>query len=256
MKNTNNSITEHETAPATPEPVNRVQEIKREMGTELVSTVATPEPTPSTTEVSKKRFGRIKTLKREELGQALVQEITLRLPSDWFQLYPINTEADEGVVYMVKLLHPDDKEEKMYIVETDVVVAALNLAEKGDFTFAMLTPVENNYTCNVRTYELYPWVDRVGTFGFWPVMVGMEESTLSMNTYLQKKSDINDTHGKWVRHAGKITIPAPPQAVMPDPKWPKEVLNGQIDTLILRAYKGRIIKALESDEARWAAGLI
>jgi len=201
-------------------------------------------------------FGRIKIKKKEELGQVLVQEIPLRLPSDYHQTYPINTEEGEGVVYAVKVSLPAEQEEKTFIVMTDVVERAYVMAEAGDPTFAVLTPVEANLGGTARAYEVYPWVERSGRFGFWPIVVGMEGNERSMGPYKVKKQDIAENVGKWVRRVKDVTIAAPPGSVWSPPKWPKELLDGGLDSLILRAYKGRIIDSLDSEEAKWLAGII
>ena len=200
-------------------------------------------------------FGRIKVKKREELGEALIQEIPRHLPSDYHQIYPINPKEDEGVVYTTKLTLPAEREEKSYIVTTDVVAEAYEMVVAGDLTYAVLTPIEMNMGGNVRAYEMYPWVERSGRFGFWPVVVGMEGNPRSMGPYLVKVQDIAENMGKWVRRVKDVTLPAPPGSVWSDPKWPKELLDGNLDSLILRAYRGLIIDSLESDEAKWLAGI-
>ena len=160
------------------------------------------------------------------------------------------------MVYAVKLTLPAEKEEKAYIILTSVVEEARAKAEAGDATYSILTPVGLRLGGSVREYELHPWVDRSGRFGLWPVIVGMEDNLRSITPYLAKKADIEITKGKWVRRAAGLTIPAPPGSVWSPPKWPRELLNGGLDTLILRAYRGRVIKTLNSDEAKWLAGLI
>jgi hypothetical protein len=225
---------------------------------------AQPEPTPkvpppvsgSTPKAKTGVFGRIKPRKREELGAVVTQEIPLRLPNDYHQLYPINPEEGEGLVYTVKVTLPNEKEEKTYIVLTSIVEEASEQVEAGDPTFAILTPVELHLGGAVRAFEMHPWVERSGRFGFWPIVVGMADSPRSMAPYQVKQADIDDHQGKWVRRNGGVTIAAPPNTVWSPPKWPEELLNGGIDTLILRAYRGRIIESLDSTEAKWLAGLI
>jgi hypothetical protein len=201
-------------------------------------------------------FGRIKPRRREELGAVVTQEIPLRLPNDYHQLYPIDTEDGEGVVYTVKITLPAEKEEKTYIVLTSIVEEARERAENDDPTFAILTPVELHLGGAARAFEMHPWVERSGRFGFWPIVVGMEDNPRSMAPYQAKLADINDHQGKWARRTGGITTSAPPNTVWSAPKWPEELLNGGLDALILRAYRGRVIESLDSTEAKWLAGLI
>jgi hypothetical protein len=201
-------------------------------------------------------FGRIKPRKREELGAVLTQEIPLRLPSDYHQVFPIDVDGGEGVVYSIKVALPAEQEEKTYIIHSAVVEEALNRTEAGDPTFAVLTPIDFNLGGTVRAYEMYPWVERSGRFGFWPVVVGIKDNPRSMAPYLIRRIDIEENKGLWIRRTRGITIAAPPGSVWSPPKWPEAILNGGIDNLVLRAYNGRVISSLDSDEAKWLAGII
>jgi hypothetical protein len=137
-----------------------------------------------------------------------------------------------------------------------VVEEAIQKVEVNDFTFAVLTPQELKLGGIVRAYEMHPWAERSGRFGFFPVMVGMEDNLRSMAPYQAKVADIKAHQGQWVRRTGGITHPAPPGVKWSPPKWPEELLKGGLDKLILRAYRGRVINSLDSDEAKWLAGII
>ena len=86
---------------------------------------------------------------------------------------------------------------------------ATEKAEGGDATFSILTPVDRQLGGAVREYELHPWVERSGRFGFWMIVVGMEDNTRSMAPYLTKQADIADHQGIWVRRVGGLNYPRP-----------------------------------------------
>ena len=186
------------------------------------------------------------------------QSIPKTKPDDFHQTYPINTAAGEGVYYILPVENPDTGENQDWIVVYEVVNAAVQqVTEQHDGTFSALTPKGYGLGGRARETELHPWVTRGKRFGLRPIKCALPDSTLSEEHYRTIREQIDSYIGKWYRLADNLVFPQPPgSGDWGMPAWPLELLEGNLDALVRRAYEGRIITSLEQDAAKWAAGLI
>lgn len=92
----------------------------------------------------------------------------MKVTKDFHQIWQIDTDISEGVVYTIDITHPDTNEAKTYVVHPDVVYEAMLRCGKGDYIFAVPTDKSCGLTGEVRAVELHPWVTRTGQFGLLP----------------------------------------------------------------------------------------
>jgi len=197
---------------------------------------------------------------RKDYIQPAPTAIPMKLPLDFHQTWPIDTASGEGVVYTIKITHPDQKEAKTYVVHPDVVNEAVRRCAQGDYTFSILTDKSEGLGGEIRALELHPWVTKIGQFGLFPLKRPIIGSTISEAAYENSADNIAKNQGNWARRTrienALVAIPLPPDAEgYGDPRWPKMLVDGDWETIITRAFENRWIKSLDDKAARSLAGL-
>jgi hypothetical protein len=184
----------------------------------------------------------------------------MRVPKDYHQTWAIDTDNDEGVVFTVDVTHPDGNDAKTYVVHPAVVEQATRQCADGDYTFSILTDKNSGMGGEIRRMELHPWVTKTGQFGLMPLKLPLVGNSLSETAYENKANRLAENQGKWVRRTTIektwVVIPLPPNSDgFGEPRWPKELIDGDWEKIISRAFDNRWIKSLDDKAARNLAGL-
>jgi uncharacterized protein YrzB (UPF0473 family) len=213
------------------------------------------------------KFAKRQPFARRRFEKPPQHKIPIETPKEYHQLWPLDEEQGEGLVYIIEVKHQDEEQNKEYVVLNEVVEEATSRCEQDDTTFYKFTLKGEGFLGEVRLVEVHPWVTRNKDWGLWRVRcpIRYEDGTFepkSSKTYQQARESIEDYAGRWVHRVydkkkeGWQTIPAPSGELWKPPVWDSLLTSGNWDAILEKAFEGRVIRSLDEDIVKWKVGLL